>query len=222
MDPARTLCGLIPVRSPAGATSDEADVTSLAPNRPLEAWAGSASSLHLHDGTTTTHRTRQEQRVSRPTGPLRLGRGVLVCCSCMGPLWSHNGPRIGPTNLGVRPGRQHHTPQYGTAQHSTPQHSIAWHSTAWRGTAQHSTAWRRTAQHRAAMLDETRQSTNSSAKHDTAQHGTARHITAHHITFFDILDQRLQGQRATNMHAHTRWHHTHDSASDAQGAVRRR
>ena len=49
-----------------------------------------------------------------------------------------------------------------------------------------------------------------------------RHITAHHITSRDILDQRLQGQRATHLHVHTRRHHTHDSANDAQGAARGR
>ena len=159
MVPARTLCGLIPVKSPPARLPDEAGVTSLASDRPLEAWAGSASSLHPHDGTNTTHRTRQEQRASRPTGPLRLGRGALVRYSCMGPLWSHIGPRNGPNNLGAPPG---HTAQHSTAQHSTPQRSTA------HGTARHTAPqrWcqigghfgppfvikegRRTAHHRAA------------------------------------------------------------------------
>ncbi len=85
----------------------------------------------------------------------------------------------------------------GTAQHSLARHSTAPHNNVRRNVAKHK------------QLGETR-------------HSSTRHLTAHHITSWDILDQHLQGQRATNMHAHTRWHHTHDSASDAQGAVRRR
>ena len=79
-----------------------------------------------------THSTRQEQRASRPTGPLRLGRGALVRYFGMGPLWSHVGPKLGPANLGVPPG--------STAHHSKARPSKA-HCTAPHGTAQHITSW---------------------------------------------------------------------------------
>ena len=120
----------------------------------------------------TTHSTRQEQRSSRPTGPLRLGRGALVRYSCMGPLepyWTQNWI-CQPWS----PARQHGTAHQGTAHHITAHQGTAQqdtlHSKAQPGKAQ------RTAQHSPSR---------HSAHHSTAQqgtsHSTARHGTTHHI-----------------------------------------
>ena len=208
-------------KNPPARLPDEAGVTSLASDRPLEAWAGSASSLHPHDGTTTTHRTRQEQRASRPTGPLRLGRGALVRYSCMGPLWSHIGPRNGPNNLGAPPG---HTAQHSTAQHSTTQHGTAQHTTAQLGATRHSTAQHTAAQHSTAH----RSTAQHSTAHRSTAHGTARHSTIHRTTavgsiwrpFWTTIVIKEGRRTARHRAAHHRRHDdTDDYTDDAQGAA---
>ena len=158
----------------------------------------------------TTHSTRQEQRSSRPTGPLRLGRGALVRYSCMGPLWSLIGPRIGYANLGVPPGStaQHIKAQHITSQHIKAQpsktHCIARHSPA-RHSARHSTAHQGTA-HITAQ---------PSKAHRTAQHGTAQHITywGHSGPAF----VSTEGRTYTHARLHSMYRRL---ADDARGAVR--